>query len=296
MKNKLGLLFIFIILLFSNVSLSQEILKLKIQLKEVSDEEKLSYYIRQTDINICTGIAYAKSLGMKAEDFADYAGTIDNLTGRHDTSIAAIVESIYFIVSSYPKGQFEIISESNSSVEMRWNRPYSDYFKRGAIHGVTIDEFETYLYGHVAIMAKKIGYNFEYNIKYDQIAATISSIPNPQIKDLIGTWNIIEFDAFIDGKNDEFIKDKLTEDGSVWDLFLKEKGEFKQTSNMSGTGTMDSQEGAWKAWDDNLVISLQMNGHKFEMNYTYELKDNILVLKRSNPQGTRKIISKFDKK
>ena len=122
------------------------------------------------------------------------------------------------------------------------------------------------------------------------------SISNAQVGDLIGTWNINEFAVVNDENIEEMNEDKLKENGSVWDLFFMEEGKFKQTSNMSGTGTMDSQEGIWKTSDDNLTISLEMNGRKFDLNYTYELKENILVLNRSNPMGTMKIVSKFKKK
>ena len=122
------------------------------------------------------------------------------------------------------------------------------------------------------------------------------SISNAQVKDLIGTWNIIDFATISDNNSEKMTEDKLKENGSVWDLFFMEEGKFKQTSNMSGTGTMDSQEGVWKTSDKNLTIGLQMNDRKFELNYTYELKENILVLTRSNPMGTMKIVSTFRKK
>ncbi len=125
---------------------------------------------------------------------------------------------------------------------------------------------------------------------------TTFSISNAQVIDLIGTWNIIEFAVISDENSEKMTEDKLKEDGSVWDLFFMEEGKFKQTSNMSGTGTMDSQEGTWKTSDDNLTIVLQMDDRKFELNYTFELKKNILVLTRSNPMGTIKIVSKFKKK
>ncbi len=122
------------------------------------------------------------------------------------------------------------------------------------------------------------------------------SISNAQVKDLIGTWNIIDFATISDNNNVKMTEDKLKENGSVWDLFFMEEGKFKQTSNMSGTGTMDSQEGDWKTSDKNLTIGLQINDRKFELIYTYELKENILVLTRSNPMGTMKIVSTFRKK
>ena len=125
---------------------------------------------------------------------------------------------------------------------------------------------------------------------------TIFCISNPQDIDLIGTWNIVEFAVISNENSEKMTEEKLKDDGSVWDLFFEEGGKFKQTSNMSGTGTMDSQEGTWETSDDNLMFVLQMNDSKLELNYTYELKENILILKRSNPMGTMKIVSKFKKK
>jgi hypothetical protein len=119
---------------------------------------------------------------------------------------------------------------------------------------------------------------------------------NAQVKDLVGTWNLIEFTVISDNNSEKMNEDKLKENGSVWDLFFMEEGKFKQTSNMSGTGTMDSQEGVWKTSENNLTIGLQINDRKFDLNYTYELKENILVLTRANPMGTMKIIATFRKK
>jgi hypothetical protein len=296
MKYNLRLFIVFLILIYNNPGFTQELQNLKIQLDDAPVEEKLSYSVERIDVNICMGIAYAKSLGKTVEDFAEHVGTKDNLTGRNDTSIEKVVQSIHFVITCYPNGEFEILSQSDSSVEMQWNKPYSDYFKRAALHGVSLDEFETYLYRHVEIMANKIGYNFDYIINSDHVIATLSSIPNLDLKDLIGTWQIIDFEIISNEMSDKINKDKIKEDGLVWDLYLMENGKFKQSSNMSETGTMDSQEGGWRAWDENLTISLQMYGRKIDMNYTYDLKENILVLMRSNPIGTMKIISQFKKK
>ena len=82
-----------------------------------------------------------------------------------------------------------------------------------------------------------------------------------------------------------------------------ENGKFKQNnnfgylkfSNLNKSG-MASYEGEWRAWDENLTISIQMNDRKFDVNYTYDLKENILVLMRSNPKGTMKIVCQYKKK
>ena len=73
------------------------------------------------------------------------------------------------------------------------------------------------------------------------------SISIAQDSKLIGTWNIIEFEMISGEESEKMTEEQLTSEGSVWDLFIMEDGLFKQTSNMSGTGTMDSQEGTWES-------------------------------------------------
>jgi len=121
------------------------------------------------------------------------------------------------------------------------------------------------------------------------------SISNAQTTDLIGSWEIIEFAINSNENSDIRTEDQLKKDNSVWNLFFMDQGKFKQTSNMSGTGTIDSQEGTWKTLEDELTLELQMNGQKFNLNYTFLLTENILILNRSNPMGTMKIVSKFKK-
>jgi hypothetical protein len=167
MKN---IFFLFILLIsLSNIGLSQEIQSSKTQLIDRPIESKLNYATWRTDYYICTGIAYAKSLGMTAKDFAVFVGNRHTITGPKDTSISAIVKSMYMVMTTYPKGKVELLTESNSSATMKFNRPYLSYFRNGPVLGVTIDEFEEYLYGHVAIMTKNIGTEFKYDIKGDTI-------------------------------------------------------------------------------------------------------------------------------
>jgi len=56
---------------------------------------------------------------------------------------------------------------------MRWNKVYSSYFRNGPVLGVSIEEFERYLYGHVAIMTKRIRIDFKFDIEQDAILGTI---------------------------------------------------------------------------------------------------------------------------
>jgi len=115
-----------------------------------------------------------------------------------------------------------------------------------------------------------------------------------QTIDLVGSWDIIEFGMVSDDNTSKTEEDQLKQNGSVWSLFFMEEGRVKQTSNMRN-GTMESQEGKWKTSEDILALELQFNEQIIELEYKFELKENILVLNRSNPMGTMKIVTKFKK-
>jgi hypothetical protein len=119
------------------------------------------------------------------------------------------------------------------------------------------------------------------------------SITTAQETNLIGTWNIIEFEIINENNSNKTTKDQLKENESVWDLVFIEKGKFKQSSNMH-SGNLESQDGTWEILDNNLKLTLLLNGNEIELGYEYELKNNILTLKRSNPLPTIKIVSKFN--
>jgi len=94
---------------------------------------------------------------------------------------------------------------------------------------------------------------------------------------------------------------KMTEDSLkardlFQDYFFMEDSKFRQTGNLSGQGTVSTQEGTWKITDNRIIMTLQMGEQKFDVDYTLELKDNILLLTRANPAGTMKIIMALRKK
>ena len=85
-----------------------------------------------------------------------------------------LVNLLHFVVTNYPNGTFEIVSESDKTVKVKSNRPYSVYFKNGQMLGVTLDEFEKYLWGHIQIMLKSIDIDFEYDVNGDFVEAILS--------------------------------------------------------------------------------------------------------------------------
>ncbi len=117
---------------------------------------------------------------------------------------------------------------------------------------------------------------------------------NGQSKVMIGTWNIIEYINTVDGNEKKMSEDNLNDEDLVWDLIFEDEENVKQASNMR-TGSIETQEGTWNKTKDNLTLILEFDGRKIELVYEYELKKNIIVLRRSNPTGTWKVASTFKK-
>jgi hypothetical protein len=170
MKRSFSTTMIVLILLGTNVIQAQTTLT---QLTNLPVESKLAWATWRTDLYICTGIAFAKSIGMTANDFAVFVGNNHSITNPDDTTISAVVRTLNLLLTTYPKGKFELLTESNLMATLKWNRPYSAYFRNGLVFGVSLEEFESVLYGHAIIMTKRIGIDFKYDIKADTVFCTL---------------------------------------------------------------------------------------------------------------------------
>lgn len=122
------------------------------------------------------------------------------------------------------------------------------------------------------------------------------SVSKAQVVDLTGTWTMFEMTNVTGQDAQKMTEDQMKANGSVTDFFFMEEGKFKQTSNMSGSGTLDTYEGTWKIAGNKLVITLRLGEQNIDVDYTYELKENTLVLTRTSPDGTMKIVSTYRKK
>ena len=147
MKQKPQIFITILGLFICTLIYSQDPNYVSIELEEASLKSKHGYAVWRTDYYICTGIAYAKSIGQTVEEFAEFVGARHSLTGPNDTSISAAIKSANYVMTCYPKGQFQILSESDSIVVTKFNIPYKGFFRNGPVLGVTINEFERYLYG-----------------------------------------------------------------------------------------------------------------------------------------------------
>jgi len=169
----------FLIVCFSLIScsiLSQENEDQKIKPNQPTCEQMLESAVWRTDAYICTGISYAKSLGMSVDDFAKFVGNAhaEMMLWMKGQGLEPIVQMFSSIGATYKNAEFEILFQSDSLVTLKGNRPYEVYFENGPMLGVTIDEYERYLYSHLVILLNKISVDMIYKIEDEYITTTLS--------------------------------------------------------------------------------------------------------------------------
>lgn len=122
------------------------------------------------------------------------------------------------------------------------------------------------------------------------------SFSSAQVSDLIGTWTFFEMTHVSGQESQKMTEDQFKAEGAFQDYYFMEEGKFKQTGNLSGSGSVSTQEGTWKIIDNKLIMTLQLGEQKMDVDYTYELKENILYLTRTSPDGNMKVIMALRKK
>jgi len=122
------------------------------------------------------------------------------------------------------------------------------------------------------------------------------STSKAQVNDLIGTWTVFEMTQVSGQNSQKMTEDQFKAEGAFEDYFFLEKGKFKQTGNLSGEGTVSTQEGTWKIMEKKMIMTLQLGEQKMDIDYTYELKENTLFLTRTSPDGSMKVIMACRKK
>jgi hypothetical protein len=114
--------------------------------------------------------------------------------------------------------------------------------------------------------------------------------------DITGTWELVEMTSVTPQGTETMTEDLMKINGSVTEFFFMEKGKFKQVSNMSGPGTLDTFTGSWRTAGNKLTISMNRSGREVIVDYKYEMKDALLVLSRTSPDGKTKVTNTFREK
>lgn len=117
-----------------------------------------------------------------------------------------------------------------------------------------------------------------------------------QENELIGTWTVFEMNYLNNQESHKMTEDSLKAQNLFEDYYFMNDSKFKQTGNLSGHGSVTTENGTWKITDNKMIMTLQIEERKLDIDYTWELKDKILLLTRTNPAGTFKVTMALRKK
>ncbi len=117
-----------------------------------------------------------------------------------------------------------------------------------------------------------------------------------QDQKLIGTWGVTECAYVTSNGTEKIMVDEIKNGTAVTDYVIKEDGTYTLTGNMSGSGTMDSYEGTWKTDGNQFITTITLQNQSMEIIWDYELKDDLLILTRTNPMKTMSIVNTYKRK
>jgi hypothetical protein len=117
-----------------------------------------------------------------------------------------------------------------------------------------------------------------------------------QENELIGTWTVFEMTYLNNQESNKMTEDSLNAHNLFEDYYFMNDSIFKQTGNLSGHGSVTTENGTWIITDNKMIMTLQVGERKLDIDYTWELKDKILLLTRTNPAGTFKVTMALRKK
>lgn len=111
-----------------------------------------------------------------------------------------------------------------------------------------------------------------------------------------GNWSMVECKYVTPDGTQKIMEQEIKNGSALTDFYFMADGKFKQTSNMSGSGTLDTYEGTWKITGNKLIITLQINGQAMDVDYTGEQNSEFLILTRTSPDGKMSIVNTFKRK
>jgi len=120
---------------------------------------------------------------------------------------------------------------------------------------------------------------------------------NGQNETLTGTWTMFEYSWTNDQGKQTTSEDQIKADGGVTEYLFMDDGNFKLTSNMADESTgMATYEGTWKFEEGKLMLKMKMGEQLVDLDWNAEIKDKILNLSRSSPDGSVTIVNLFRRK
>lgn len=150
----------------------------RVELAELSLEQRL---LRMSQLTVSAwvgAIAYAKAMGQTPEELAEFWGEMyaSGWERRREQGPAGMLQAYAYNLASPALAVVEVISQSRDSITARMNRPYiTHYF--GEDHeafGVTVEEYERVVEIISQMIADYLDLTFEQRIEGEWIVFTIA--------------------------------------------------------------------------------------------------------------------------
>jgi hypothetical protein len=118
-----------------------------------------------------------------------------------------------------------------------------------------------------------------------------------QDEKLAGTWTICEFSWTNEQGKQVTTEDQIKAEGGVTEYLFKDDGTFTLTTNMADeTREMTTLTGTWKFEEGKLTLDMKLGDQPVEMAWNAEIKDHMLNLIRSSPDGSVTVVNSFKRK
>lgn len=114
--------------------------------------------------------------------------------------------------------------------------------------------------------------------------------------DITGPWTMFEM-IWTQGEDvNKTTEDQLKDQGMFTEYIFMADGKVKLNSNMTGSGKLEAMEGKWKLEGDKLTFSYIMDENPMDIIWDFELKDDVINLKRTFPDGSTSVVNSFKRK
>jgi hypothetical protein len=117
-----------------------------------------------------------------------------------------------------------------------------------------------------------------------------------QESNIFGTWTMFEMSWTRDDVVNTTTEEQLNAGGQITEYTFNHGGNLLIISNMTGSGELETVEGAWILDSDQLICNFIINGREMEIIWDIEFKDDIILMKRTTPDGTMDVVNSYKRK
>lgn len=134
---------------------------------ELTTEQKHEVLYNHVISYAATGISFAKTKGVTAEEYGKYVGKQFTSFWNPADGFPAFANGMIFILAGiHPNNELQITAQSENMVRFKLKN-VDAMFKQGPVFGSTYDEFMDCSYGIISVLAKQMNTTFSHNMTKD---------------------------------------------------------------------------------------------------------------------------------